>query len=78
MFKHTHRYTPPQPKPMVAVFTISTREDGEYTQRVEYNGAHSYSEPEPIVQGSFVRVGNTWINASDVLSIKVEYKEVGQ
>lgn len=73
MFKHTHRY-PPLPQPMVAVFTIRTR-DNFYTQKVEYNGAHSYSEPEPIVHGSFVRVGNTWINASDVLSIEVEYKE---
>jgi len=77
MFKRKHAYTqPPLTKPMVAVFRVTVRDGEVYTNRVEYNGAQSYSNPEPIIHGGMVRVGDVWINVYEVLSISVDYNEV--
>jgi len=66
---------PTPPKPMVAKFTVYTRES-KMTYSEEYNGAVSYNAPEPIIHCGMVRVGNHWLNLNDVEHIHVEYEEM--
>ena len=74
-WKRKPTYTPPPPKPMVAKFTIYTK-TAKLSYSEEYNGAHTWNEPEPICHNGMVRVGNHWINQSEIESIHVKYEEM--
>ena len=77
-WKRKPTYTPPPPtppKPMIAKFTVYTRES-KLTYSEEYNGAVSYNAPEPYWCDGIVRVGNHWLNLNDVEHIHVVYEEM--
>ena len=74
-WKRKPTYTPPPPKPMIAKFTIYTK-TAKLSYSEEYNGAHTWNEPEPICHNGMVRVGNHWINRDEIERIEVKYEDM--